>query len=88
MRVHPVMAAALAPFMPNGRHYRSARIRAGAIVPAGFRPGDLVNVRWSGMDGRGRDLYVISHTNSFSGYSPIFCAHLLNDFSTCEVIHA
>ena len=85
--VHPAIASALRPFSPPsvGHHYRSARIAHGSRTPPGFRPGQLVGVRWSGTDRRGRDLFTISSTNSFTGYSPTFCAPLLNEFSTSEV---
>ena len=66
----------------NGRVFKWAQIRPGAIPPPGFKPGQRVGVRWAGSDALGRDRYVISSGQEFTGYSPVLCARALEDFST------
>jgi len=78
--------AALAPMTPNGRHYRTATIRDDVhLDPAsGLNPGQRVFVRWCSVDSRGRDIYAVSSTNQFSGYTRTFCALVLENFSILE----
>lgn len=84
MRIHPIMRAALAPFVPHGRSFRTATIRTDIEPPSGLHRGQMVYVRWCAQDGRGRDIYAVSTTNQFNGYTRTFCARVLENFSIQE----
>lgn len=84
MRFNVHTARAIAPPVMTGRHYRSADIRTDIEPPMGFHCGQHVFIRWCSQDRRGRDVYAVSSTNSFSGYTRTFCARVLENFSIQE----